>query len=107
MIAKSRTIRILAFVFVGLALPIIVVDMILATRPPDNLRRAVLIWAICHVLLGAWIAFAPGSLRGAVRLALERKASYPKAGLCLVVFLVLVVGYSTGLLGLIRLAALS
>jgi hypothetical protein len=67
--------------------------------------RAALIWAICHVILVGWIAFAPESLRGAVRLALERKASYPRAGLCLVVFLVLLVGYSTGLLGLIRLAA--
>ena len=105
MIAKSRTIRIIAFVFIGLALPITVINVILATHPADHLRRAALVWAICHVLLAAWIAFAPGSLRGAVRLALRRKDSYPKAGLCLVVFLVLLVGYSPGLRGLIRLAA--
>lgn len=41
-------------------------------------------------------------------LALRWKESHPKAGPCLAVFLVLLVGYSTGLLGLIAcFAALS
>jgi len=101
MTAKSRAIRILPFMFVGLALPITVVQMVSATRPPAHLQRAVLLWAVSHVVLAAWIAFAPGSLHAAVTLALRRKETHPRAGVCLAVFVALLVGYSTGLLGLI------
>ncbi len=87
--------------FLGLALPITVVQMISATRPPAHLGRAVLLWAISHVVLAGWIAFAPSSLHAAVTLALKRKETHPKARVCLAVFLILLVGYSTGFLGLI------
>lgn len=87
--------------FAGLALPITVVQMIFATRPPAHLGRAVLVWAISHVVLAGWIAFAPSSLHAAVTLALRWKETHPKARVYLVVFVVLLVGYSTGLLGLI------